>query len=207
MNFGAEERELSIKVSHILSEDFDIYPEEYLIKHPGKFMLDGIPHKSIPDLLIKPKVHLLEQNLFIDTIIPIELKKFNFLEINKFENLMFQCHSYRFSTFNNLQPKACLYFIDDYFESSKQHLHLQFDYELSKDPKTSDFQIKKYMSDKKIIETLFGRFGIGEIITWENGYTFRIKRQVLFQKRNGEFTFKPHNLNFWWGNNRNSKKI
>jgi hypothetical protein len=169
--------------------------------------LDGKIRNSIPDLIISPKQHLLEKSLFIDTLIPIEIKKFSILETNKYEDLMFQCHSYRFSTFNNQQPKLCLYFIDDFFEYNKQHAHLQYDCELAKDYKTPDFQVRKYLSDKKIIETLFGRFGIGEIITDGNDYTFRLKRQVLFRKKNNEITFNPKTLNFWWGTKGNPKRI
>ena len=121
--------------------------------------------------------------------------------------LMFQCHSYRFSAFNGIQPKLCLYFIDDYFETNEYHREPKYDNEKAQDPKTLDYQIKKYMQDKNQIETLFGRFGIGEIITSGKNYTFRIKRQALFTKTTSEMTFKPTILNFWWGSNRNSRRL
>lgn len=207
IDFRLEEKKLSERLYKILSQDFDIYSEEEIIKSPGQFSLDGNIRNSIPDLIIKPKKHLIDSNNFIDTIIPIEIKKFTSLEINKFEDLMFQCHSYRFSLFNNRHPKLCLYFIDDYFELKEVNTHLRYDYEASKDSKTQDYQIRTYMKDKNKIETLFGRFGIGEIITNEEGFTFRIKRQVLFQRRFDTVTFKPKILNFWWGTSRNPKGV
>ncbi len=207
VNYSIEEKKLAEKLCSLLSADFDIYSEQEIMKSPGKFLLDGKIHNSIPDLIIRPKKHLISSDSFIETIIPIEIKKFTVLETNKFEDLMFQCHSYRFSTFNDLHPKLCLYFIDDFFEHKEANTHLKYDYEASKDSRTSDFQIRNYMADKKKIETLFGRFGIGEIITNENGYCFRLKRQVLFQKRHDETIFKPQTLNYWWGTSRNPKRV
>jgi hypothetical protein len=207
MNFSLEEKKLSEKLCDLLSSEFDIILEKDILKNPGIFLLDGKQHRSIPDLLIKPKKYLLSENKFIDTIIPIEIKKFVDLETNKFEDLMFQCHSYRFSTFNGFYPKLCLYFIDDFFEVTKSHAHLRYDYEAAKDNKTTDCQIRNYIKDKKRIETLFGRFGIGELITNGTDYTFRVKRQLLFGKNRGNIDFKPNILNFWWGSNRNSRRL
>jgi hypothetical protein len=207
INFSAEEKKLSEKLCNILSSEFEIFLEEDIIKSPGKFLLDGKEHRSIPDLLIKPKEFLLTDTKFIDTIIPIEIKKFVAVETNKFEDLMFQCHSYRFSTFEEIHPKLCLYFIDDYFEVDETSTHLKYGYEASKDAKTNDYQIRNHIRDKNKIENLFGRFGIGEIITNGLDYTFRIKRQILFQKFNGELIFKPNILNSWWGSNRNTKRL
>jgi hypothetical protein len=120
---------------------------------------------------------------------------------------MFQCHSYRFSTFNNQFPSLCLHFIDDFFEYKEENKHLKYDYEASKDSKTPDFQIRKYLADKKKVETLFGRFGIAEIITSESGYTFRVKRQVLFQKDTNGIQSSPNVLNLWYGTSGNPKLI
>jgi hypothetical protein len=120
---------------------------------------------------------------------------------------MFQCHSYRFSAFNGLYPKLCLYFIDDFFEVTKAHTHLKYDYEAAKDNTKPDYQIRNYIKDKKTVETLFGRFGIGEIIRNSSDYTFRIKRQILFEKNRCNIDFKPNILNFWWGSNGNSRRL
>jgi hypothetical protein len=207
INFSLEEKKLSERLCNLLSSEFDIILEEDILKSPGKFLLDGKEHRSIPDLLIKPKDFLLADGKFIDTVIPVEIKKFVVVETSKFEDLMFQCHSYRFSTFDGIYPKLCLYFIDDYFEVNAKSDHLNYDYEASKDAKSNDYQIRNKMRDKNKIETLFGRFGIGEIITNGKDYTFRIKRQILFQKCNGELIFKPSILNFWWGSNGNPKKL
>jgi hypothetical protein len=207
IDYILEEKKLSEKLCEMLSKDFDIITEKEIIKSPGQFFLNGTIHRTIPDLIIKPKKHLIESNNFIDTIIPVEIKKLVFLETKKFEDLMFQCHSYRFSKFNNLYPKLCLYFIDDYFESNEVNTYLRYDYELSKDPKTEDYETKKHIMEKKQIETLFGRFGIGEIVTTENGFVFRLKRQILFSRNKDEITFKPKILNFWWGTRSNSKSI
>ena len=116
INYGLEEKKLSEKLCDLLSPEFEIMSESEIIKFPGLFSLDGKEHRSIPDLLIKPKKHLINEYEFVDTIIPVEIKKFTEFETNKFEDLMFQCHSYRFSAFKGIQPKLCLYFIDDYFE-------------------------------------------------------------------------------------------
>lgn len=207
MNFSQEERRLSEKISLLLSQDFDIFSEKEIMKNPGKFLLDGKVFNSIPDLIIRPKAHLIETNNFIETIIPIEIKKFSLLETNKYEDLMLQCHSYRFSTFNSLQPKLCLYFIDNFFEIENDPRHLQYDYELSKNPGTKDYEIKNYLGDKIKIETLFGRFGIGEIITSGDNYIFRLKRQILFQKRETEILFNSKILNFWRGTSGNPKSV
>lgn len=206
IDFIQEEKQLSLKLCSILVQDFDIIQENEIKKSPGKFYLDGKAHNSIPDLLIKPKPHLIANNNFIDTIIPIEIKKFSTLETNKFEDLMFQCHSYRFSTFNGLYPKLCLFFIDNYFEIRESHDHLKYNYEVAKNPKTIDSQIKGYINGKSRIENLFGRFGIGEIITYDDSYLFRLKRQILFERKLDKITFKSKVLNFWFGSSSNLKK-
>jgi hypothetical protein len=199
MNFYQEEKRLANELQQCLAEEFEILTEGDIIKKPGTFLLDGKPYKTIPDLLICPKKHLVESGKFIDTIIPIEIKKFARLECNKFEDLMFQCHSYRMSSFDGLHPKLCLYYIDNYFEYRSENAHLTYDYEASKDTKSEHHQIRTYIKDKIKVETLFGRFGIGELVSHGNDYTFRVKRQVLFQKNNGELLFNQHILNYWWG--------
>ena len=147
----------------------------------------------------------MDSNNFIDTVIPVEIKKFNYLEMNKYEDLMFQCHSYRFSIFNNVQPKLCLYFIDNYFETSESNTHLKYDYSLITNRKTADYRIWKCIEDKVRIEILFGRFGIGEIVTSLSGYTFKVKRANIFHKEGDAITFNRNVLNFWWGTNGNKK--
>lgn len=199
MDYRLEEASLSAKVCGVLSQDFEIIPETETIKRPGLFSLDGKEYKSIPDLLIRPKSFLIENGDFIDTIIPVEIKKFSKLETNKFEDLMFQCHSYRMSNFDGNYPKLCLYFIDNYFEPRVENEHLKFDYEASKKPGNMHHVTRNYIRDKKCIENLFGRFGIGELITEGKNYQFRVKRQTLFERKGEDLIYKPNILNFWWG--------
>lgn len=207
INYHQPEKDLADKLASALSDEFDIITEKEIAKSPGKFFIDGIDHNSIPDLIIKPKSHLISSGNFIDTIIPVEIKKFTKIDSNKYEDLMFQCHSYRFSIFNNLYPKLCLYFIDSVFEYNDLSNTSPYNYENAKLINSPDYLKKKEVENKVKTETLFGRFGIGEIILNSTGYMFRIKRQVLFEKRDNEIRFKANNLNFWWGNNKNSKKI
>jgi hypothetical protein len=199
MNYYQEEKRLANDLCQLLSEEFEITTEADIIKKPGTFILDGKQFKSIPDLLLRPKQALIESGKFIDTIIPVEIKKFGRLETNKFEDLMFQCHSYRMSSFNGIYPKLCLYFIENYFEYREENEHLKFDYEASKKPGNEHYYARNYLKDKMRIETLFGRFGIGELVTEDNNYFFRMKRQILFEKKGNELTYKPTILNFWWG--------
>jgi hypothetical protein len=199
MNYYQEERRLANDLCQLLSEEFEITTEADIIKKPGTFVLDGKAFKSIPDLLLHPNQSLIESGKFIDTVIPVEIKKFSKLETNKFEDLMFQCHSYRMSSFDGLHPKLCIYYVDNYFEYRPENAHLIYDNEASKDTKSEHHQIKTYIKDKIKVETLFGRFGIGELVSHGNDYTFRVKRQVLFQKKNGELLFNQDILNFWWG--------
>lgn len=205
MNYYLEEKKLSEKLCDLISGEFLITNEAEIMKNPGKFSHDGEERKQIPDLIIRPKKPLIETGKFIDTFIPIELKKFAKLECNKFEDLMFQCHSYRMSTFNGLYPKLCLYFIDNYFEYRKGNDHLSYEYEASKNPRSNDHMIRSYIKDKMKIETIFGRFGIGELVTNGSDYCFRVKRQVLFEKKDNKLIYKPNILNYWWGT-KNARK-
>lgn len=205
MDYYKEEKKLSNYLCEVLSQEFEIIRESDIMKKPGKFLLDGFEYKSVPDLLIRPKQLLVDSGKFINTIIPVEIKKFSKLETNKFEDLMFQCHSYRMSCFDGIYPKLSLYFIANYFEYSEVNKHSNFDYELSKVPGNEHYYARNYIKDKMKIEGLFGRFGIGELVTEGNDYTFRVKRQVLFEKRNNELTYKPNILNYWWGT-KNARK-
>jgi hypothetical protein len=151
---------------------------------------------------------MVESTGFPDTIIPVEIKKFTSFDIDKFENLMFQCHSYRFSTFKDKQPTICLYFIDGYFEPGSHEKPPPYDYLAAKDPESPDFEIKQKILEKKAVENLFGRFGIGELVINNNGYNFRMKRQGLFEKTSHRgLVYKSSILNFWWGSKANSKRI
>ena len=187
MNFAAEEKKLACKLVQIIQDDFVIVSESQISRNPGRFMLDEIPRLTIPDLLLKPKPHLIELG-FVDSLVPVEIKKFVRLDTDKFEDLMCQCHSYRFSLFDNVQPRLCLYFIDSYFDLPS---HYQTEKSLDNKERTQIWN-RKQMGDKKKMETVFGRFGIGEILIEENGYKIRIKRQALL-KRKKLFLYFPNN--------------
>src|SRR5687768_5262018 len=123
MNYTSDEKNLVTELCKLLSGEFDITNESQLKKIPGKFSLDGESFSMIPDLLLRPKEHLLNEIKFWDTIIPVEVKYIDHVDCNKFEDLMCQCHSYRFSSFQGIYPKLCLYYIGGSFEKVK------YDYE------------------------------------------------------------------------------
>jgi hypothetical protein len=103
------EDKLKIGLYRYLSDDFEIYPEEY-----GVYSCDGSENRIRIDFLCKAKKHLIEMG-FPSDFFGIEVKYFGpNSEIKKINETLGQCQIYRNSKFlkNNKQPFAVFLFTD-----------------------------------------------------------------------------------------------
>ncbi|RYZ24580.1 MAG: hypothetical protein EOO16_00310 [Chitinophagaceae bacterium] len=209
MNAYQPEQLLVDKLVTALEADFEIILEDRLRSTTGVFRIDGMEHKCYPDMIITPKSHLsdyFEQDCS-KWFIPVEVKHISTgdleSDVDKYERMLYQVHSYRLSSFDNRHPRIALYFVGDAFDTLSRK-DLAWDHNRSRDYQSPDYWRKHYIHQKRHAMTLFGRLGVGEILLQDGGYTFTVVRQLFFGKVRDNYKSNLNLVKYWWGSNASS---